>query len=907
MNKLFVLFLFCFSSFATAQISLEGYVLNENEEALIGATVVILAETDSTIIEFSLTNDFGKYQIKDINTRRFVIQVSYIAHQNYSKIIEIDANKNRINMDPIVLLESNEVLKEITIKAEHIPMGIIGDTISYNAAAFKTRPNATVEDLLRKLPGIEVKRNGDIKAQGEDVNKVLVDGKEFFGSDPKMATKNLQAEAVDKVEVFDKLSEIAEFTGIEDGEEEKTINLKLKEDYKKGGFGNALAAAGTDESYEAKLNYFRFSPTLQTSFIAASNNINKETFTLSDRIDFLGGIGGLLSSGSLDLSDFGVLEDGLNRFTSIGSNINYDFSSKVKLNSHYIFNGKENTLNKTTNSDNLNVISQFRTRDTIKSKNDYYSHAINTRLTYKYSPLLELVFKNNIAIKENATNSQSLSQYFQNEINTGNTTSLNELLNNNLNFDSHTSIRKKFKKKGRNIISTILYKHNNSASNDRIDNLDNLSLVSRRINQIQDYQSNLDQYNLTTKYTEPLFRNLYLGLEYIYASSIETPSRDYFDILDSRNIINEDLSSTYRKEYLYHIAGFSIRKNSSKLKTKVGLKSQWINLNGIINEGASSIEGSFQHWLPSLSLDVQMKGNRDASFSYSTSVSAPRLEDLLPLPVNTNPNYNFIGNPNLIPEYTHDVGVRASLFDNFNMSSLFSSINFTVSKNRIVNMTDIDEQLVRNITPVNTDNYRSTRGFISYQRPFRPLKVTYSVSTQLQISKYNSFLNGFSSPVFESNFDFKFSLQNRKTDYVSIEAGIRWNGNRLSYEINEDFNQSYSNLDYFLISDFYLPAGITISSELHYNRYSSDGFSDNPKYYLWVARLSKLFLNNKIELTLSAHDILNQNIGYRRYGTATAISEENFQNLGQYFLLGLNYKIGKGKKDNGMKIQVSEF
>ena len=186
-------------------------------------------------------------------------------------------------------------------------MGILGDTISYNAAAFKVKPGATVEDLLKKLPGVDIQRDGSIKAMGEEVENVLVDGKEFFGNDPKIATKNLEAEAVDKVQVFDKKSEIAEFTGIDDGNKEKTINLKLKEEYKKGGFGNAKLAGGTESTYEAKVNYNRFSPKMQAAVILGANNINKQAFSFNEYISFMGGLANAISGSNrnMNFGEFG--------------------------------------------------------------------------------------------------------------------------------------------------------------------------------------------------------------------------------------------------------------------------------------------------------------------------------------------------------------------------------------------------------------------------------------------------------------------------------------------------------------------------------------------------------------------------------------------------------------------------
>ena len=894
------------SLYAHSQNSIKGHVFGDEKEALYGATVMLLQESDSTMLDFCLTNDSGQYIFYNIDSGKYILQVTYIGLSNYSEYIDITDSSGKVELAAIVLERYNEILQEIKIQAEHIPMGIRGDTISYNASAFKARPNATVEDLLKKLPGIDVERNGNIKAQGEDVKKVLVDGKEFFGSDPKMATKNLQAEAVEKVEVFGKKSEIAEFTGIDDGEENKTINLKLKEDFKKGGFGNAKAKKGTKGTYDSKFNYFRFNQSMQVSIIAASNNINEQTFTITDRIDFLGGIGGLLSSGGLNFADTGRLEDGLNTSTSIGVNYNHDISPKVKFNTHYIYNSVDNILNGNRDIENLNGRSQFLTQNIADINKNLRSHAINTKLTHKVNPLFELIFKNNLSFKDDTQNENSLRQYYQDGFNFGNTSSINDLKSHNFNFDSHTSIRKKFKKRGRNIISTVLFKRSSSTSDDRIDNIDNLTGIPFRIHQVQDYRSVLDQLNLSSNYTEIISDKLHLGVEYKYASSIETPSRDYFNVVNSENILDDKLSSDYRKEYFYHIGSLSLRKNSKRLKTKIGLKRQWISLNGIINEGESRIEGTYGHWLPSLSLDFKMKRNKNAELSYNTSVIVPSLEQLLPLPVNTNPNFNYIGNPSLIPEYTHNIGMEFNFFDNFNFTNLFSNISFSVSKNRIVNRTDINSQLFRSITPINTDEYKNARAFFSFNRPFRPLKINYSIITQFIYAQYNSFLNGLESPVSDSNIDIKFSVQNRNTDSFFFDAGMRWNRSDISYEINQDFDQSYFDLNYFLDTEFYLPVGFTIGSELHYNRYSSDGFSNNPRYYLWTASVSKLFFDNKIELRLSAYDILNQNIGYRRFASATSISEESYQNLSQYYMISFNYKIGKGNKNDGIQIQIDE-
>ena len=278
----------------------QGSVLDENQSWLVGATVVLLEPIDSTMVSFAISNSDGEFSLEDVEAGDYVLQISFVAYKTMMTSVTVAGNK-KVDLGAFEMEPMLEVLQEVTVKAEHIPMGVIGDTISYNAAAFKTKPGATVEDLLKKLPGVEVSRDGSIKAMGEEVENVLVDGKEFFGNDPKIATKNLEAEAVDKVQVFDKKSEIAEFTGIDDGEEEKTINLKLKEEYKKGGFGNASLAGGDKSTYDGRLTYNRFSPKMQAAVILNANNINKQAFSFNDYIGFMGGLGNAINNINLSL------------------------------------------------------------------------------------------------------------------------------------------------------------------------------------------------------------------------------------------------------------------------------------------------------------------------------------------------------------------------------------------------------------------------------------------------------------------------------------------------------------------------------------------------------------------------------------------------------------------------------
>mgnify|MGYP000079145965 CR=1 FL=1 len=903
MKYIFVVILFLLFGQLHAQNKITGFVNDKQSQPLIGGTVVLLDLVDTTMLDFCITNDDGKFVFNDVVKDEYLLQITYIGYKDYLENIGNDWNDEDLVIKTIDLEESTEVLQEVEVKAERIPMGVHGDTISYNANAFKTKPNATVEDLLKKLPGIEVERNGNIKAQGEDIEKVLVDGKEFFGDDPTMATKNLQAEAVDKVEVFDKKSEIAEFTGIDDGNEERTINLKLKEDHKNGGFGNVDIAKGNDGFYDGRLNYSRFSPKMQASFIAARNNVNEPTFSTNDMISFMGGIGAFMSNGGVLSRDSAFDNQGFNTSTSFGTNFNYDFNKELKLNTHYILNRISNVLDKTTNQKNLAEGLQYNSESELDNTSSAFNNTVNSKLTFKLNPLTEFVFYNNFKWENQDFNKMSVAQYVLDAQPIGMTSFDNVSNSKSFGFDSRLLIKRKFAKKGRNIISNIEFKRNENNINDVVRNTNNLNTQSVSIHQNQDYNNDVEQFGLNSTYTEPLGKKTFLGFSYAYENNKEKPNRQFYDLQNGSQVLNSGLSSEYFKEIQYHNTGLSLRRNKKKLKTNLGLNMQFSSLLGIVNS-EENIERSYSHFLPSVSLDFKFKSGKSMRLNYRTNVLPPRLEQLLPIPDNANPNTKFIGNPLLDPEYSHNLGFNYNLFDNFNFTNLFINLNVRYSESQIVYKTKVDQNLFNTVTPINSDRFLNLNSYFSFSRPFRPLKLKYRIRARFSMSNYNSFLNANKSVIDDSNLNFSFSFSNRETDHVFVETGVTVDRSTRSYEIDPSFNQVFYSIDYFVDSEFYLPKGITFKTGISYNNYSTEGFVNPPDMLLWNASLSKLVFNDKLEFSIMANDILDQNVGYERFGTGTTIQEEAYNTIGRFFMIGANYKIGKGKKQSGIQVEI---
>ena len=885
-----------------SQYSLIGSVSDEELVKLQGATVVLL-DSDSIIVSFNITSEYGKFELENLKKGDYILQVSYVSYSNFSENYTVNGDSQLIDIGNITLFESSELLQEVTIKSEHIPMGIQGDTITYNATAFKTRPGANVEDLLKRLPGIEVQRDGSIKAQGENVEKVLVDGKEFFGNDPTIATKNLEAEAVEKVQVFDKQSDMAEFTGIEDGEDEKTINLKLKEEYKSGGFGNINVEKGTDDRYQGKLNYNRFNTAMQASVIVSANNVNKQAFSFNEYISLMGGLNEGLSRNFTDFnfSEFGSSRapEGITDNYTSGLNFNYDFSEKLALTSNYFYLQSDRSINRTSNSEQFVNQQSINSVDTLNSNSKKQQHRIRSKLVYKQNPFTQLVMKNNLGISktDEMLNGNSIFESI-NQRNQTNTFNISNGIG--IAYDGSFQLRKKFGKKGRNWINTITYSIKDEEEQENVLNHFNLQTGSIVLNQDQEYTSREQNISFKTRYTEPLGSGYYLGIAYSLQQNEESPLKNFFDIADENRLLNEELSADFIKNLDIQTGRLSIKRNRKKSKLTLHLNYQSTRLVGKINSD-DEITNFSNHFLPSLNYDLDISNNTSLSTSYHTSVTTPLLNQLIPFPNNTNANVIINGNANLRPSFTHTAQVNLNLFDNFNFRNLFANVRLNIIKDKIVNSIKIDSDLLRRITPINTNNFINTTSYISYSEPIRALKLKYEISGQSYFSKYVSFLNDLESQVSESNTYLSVTLENRNKNTRDIATGIKVDYSTRSYAINESFNQKYFSYTFFLDGHWNITEGLTFSTTLDLIKYSGEDFSIAEDYALWNATLENSFKNNNFSIYISAFDLLGENQGISRFGGINVIGENRFNTLGRYVSLGLLYRIGKSR-NNAIKL-----
>ena len=897
MNKiLLIITLLIFSIAGFGQdYSISGVVSDEEKTTLLGATVVVLDAADSTMLAFGITDETGKFLIYDVPKGERILQVNYTGYSDYGKVISLTGEDQKIDLGQITMTISSAVLEEVSIKAEHIPMGILGDTINYNAAAFKTRPGASVEDLLKKLPGIEVARDGSIKAQGEDVDNVLVDGKEFFSGDATIATKNLEAEAIDKVQVFDKKSEEAEFTGVDDGEEEKTINLKLKDGYKNGGFGKAAIDVGTESSRQAKLNYNRFSPSVQASIIGNANNINNQAFSFNEYVDFMGGFQNVMATGGL--SDYGISgspssQEGIRDQKSVGTNLNVDFSKKMKLNANYLFAHNKNDLDKSGSTENFTGGESFSTIDTSLSSNKTTNHRINSKL--KYNPNPRNAFTLDMRLFGIRTNDyrNSSTEYLVDGLNQNMSSSNTSTLSSSFNINSSLLYKKKFEKKGRNWISNISFEHMMMDEETNVDNSFRSLTEEELINQFQLFSNKRETFRADTKFNEPIGKQLYLGLDYMFNNVIQTPVRDYFNRVDDNLVLDSGISSLFESQWMYHNAGISIKRNRKKLKLSAGLKFMFANLRAKDNEVQLNSKEDFQFVLPTITAKYKIKGTRSIDFGYATRMNAPQLSQMVTQINNLNPNYLILGNPSLSPEYVHTFRLSYSSFDQFNFSNQFANFSVSLSPNKIVNSRNLRSDLVTEVLPVNAGNFMSANAYFSHQSPIRKLKIKYNISSTLSYSKYTTLINDVENKVSTGNLNLNLGIENRNKDVVDVAGGIRLDLSAFSNDFNSNFNEPFADYSWYLDAFAILGKGFTLGVKYDYRTFNSGFFQDNQVANLVNATFSKSFLDDKLTLKISVHDLLNQNIGIGRSGNINTLSNSRYNTLGRYVLIGASYRIG---------------
>ena len=888
-------------------VTLSGQVLDSLDGSLGTATVVLLNPIDSVIVSFAITNTDGEFTIRRVPPGDYLLQVSFLSYIPLTTPVSISDDQEIIDLGNIFLEPVTSALDEVLVKAERIPMTIRKDTISYNAQAFKTKPNDVVEDLLKKLPGVEVEADGTVKAQGEEVKQVLVDGKEFFGRDPQIATKNLPASAVDRVQVFDKKSDMAEFTGIDDGQDEKAINIELKEEHKKGLFGNIAAGYGTDDRYSNKLTLNKFSKNTQISALGMLNNVNQQGFSMNDYVSFAGGLGNLMRSGGgrISSANSGLpLSDGLsNGFVNTGSgglNFNHDFSKKTKLNLSYFYSSVKKDIVQEVLRESILSESNFFSEEDESENSGNGNNRLNTTIEHKIDSTQNIRIRSSLSFNHSDYDILSQSSVL-NQLGSLENTGLrdNHAEGKNMNFTSSLIYRKKFNKRGRNITANVSF----GASNDeQIALLNSMNeffgetagrTMSEDIRQDQQQNNDAINYGIDINYTEPFGKGHFLNLGYSRKNFTNKLLKDVYDITDlDPALYNAELSNHYNRDYVYDRAetGWRWIKNKSNLQIGVNAQRSYLQGEILLNEKVD-INKSYFNILPKMSWNYDLANSKSLRFNYNTSVREPSLTQLQPIIDNSNPLNIYIGNPELRPEYSHRMQLRYFSFSQFSMTNFFAMVNATYTDNAIVNARTIDAQFRQTTTPVNVKNdYRITT-FTGFGTPLRFIRSRINLNGNFSYNRGRVFVNTIEENTDRYTTSVDLSFDNMTKDILDFRIGTNIRHSLTNYSVSSNLNQDYINHSYYSELNVNLSDTWSIGTKFNYTIYNT--FDETQRIPLWETSISKYVLKRKGEIKIAAFDILNRNKGITQNIDLNYIEDIRINSLARYFILNFTYAINQ--------------
>ena len=888
------------------------------------ATVTLMQKKDSSLISFTMTDNNGKFELTGIQYGEYRLLVTHVNYHNFSRVFNIDEDHKLIDLENIIMNDRAKVLREVTVKSEAPPVTLVGDTIQYNAGSFKTQPNANVEDLLKRLPGVKVEKDGTVQAQGEKVQKVLVDGKEFFGNDPKIATKNLPADAIDKVQVYDKLSDQAQLTGFDDGNSEKTINLKLKKDKKKGVFGKINGGAGTDGRYQGKLNVNSFKGARQMSVIGMGNNTNAEGFSFIDVLNFTGALNQLKNGGSnlnLSISDndplvglLGGNNTGIN--TIFGGGVNYSniIGTKTDFQSNYFYSRyNPNRIS--------NIVRQYFAPANLYKQNSYVdnlnnNHRLNFSVDYQIDSFSSLKITPSFSYQK--TKNKTLSDYTTwseqgSVINDGNSNNLTN--NEGYNLNTNILFRKKFRKKGRTFSFNVLTNLNDSKGDGNLKSITsffdpNNSMRSvDSINQINNTNSDLKGYHAKAVYTEPVFKKSLMEFSVGRSNTTSTSSKTTYDYNQGNgkyDLINSLLTNDYQNAYDFVNTGFRFRKQTKTYNYSTGLSWQQADLEGKIIGSIkdSTLSKRFSNLLPNARFQYYFSKFKNILVNYSTSTNQPSITQLQPVPDNSNPLYIKLGNPNLKQEFMSVLRLNASFVNPYRNRNFFVFLTAQRTNNKIVNYDKINEIGVDSVRPVNVNGVYNVNGTLTCGFPVRFLKGSLDISSNIVYDKGKQLVG---DPVNQLRVNRintitvgpQVRLDMNPTEKLSLSLAGGLNYSKSQYSIESARNSKFINQDYSTEINWQFPKGFFFSSDLDYTVYNyTSGF--NTKLPLWNASLSKQMLHfNRGELKFTVNDILNKNVRINHSANQNYIEDSRVNSLRRFVLLSFTYSLSKAGLDKG--------
>ncbi|CAD0006267.1 TonB-dependent receptor [Flavobacterium salmonis] len=905
-----ILFLFSFSSFSQ-KTNLSGILTDESEKTPIyNSVVALLTPKDSILYRFTRSDKEGKFNIKNIEAGNYILMTTHSQYADYLDAITLEDGEK--NIGTIALISKMKLLKEIIIKTGSIR--VKGDTTSYRASDFKVDANANVEELLKKLPGIQVDKNGTIKAMGETVEKVLVDGEEFFGDDPGMAVKNLRADAVKEVQVFNKKSDQAEFTGIDDGETKKTINLKLKEDKKKGYFGKIDAAnqpfSDTDSRYNINSMFSSFKGKRKLSAFLLNGNTGQDGLSWQDNdkfggrddismnMDDDGNVSYEWTGGNNDEEPYVDTQNGFIKNTNAGLQYSNKWNDKQTLNLSPKYNKQIYTNNNIRNVRTQVGETQLNENTSTVSNVNRGNFKVNATYDVKLDSLNSIKF----TAKTNFYNTES--DEFINGTTTGNgvlknkqektfiTNSDKQSLQANILFrHKFTKERRTFSLNGNwnmlhtnsdNFLKSFNESYNEGVFSSR-DDVDQ-NKIGEKTNQ---------DLGLNITYTEPLNKNF--ALQFGYQITHNTGKSNYLTYDYSKDtgdydLVVESLSNQFRQTITTHRPNIKLSYNAKKINYSFGSGFGFTSFDLLDQTLNKEYKRHYTNFFPTANFSYKYKSNSNLRFSYEGATKQPTINQLQPLRNNQDFFNQILGNPDLKQSFTNRISIFHNTYSILTESQFYQNITFSSTSNLISYNKDIDPENAKTITtPINTNGNFSGNFYFGYGFKVKKIDLYVNLNPSLNYNKYVLSINNKINNSNTLNSGFGIYLNKFKEKKYEFSLSNNFSNNRNSTSQNDEI-KSFNTNNLSLEIGVYFREKWKLSTDYNlFSRQKTVDFQTNLTNQLWNARLQRTFKNDEFTAYIMVRDILNQNIGINRYVYENIIGEEQNDRLKRYVMVGLTW------------------
>lgn len=883
-----------------------GVVDEQNQTPIEQATVRLLQIKDSALVRGVASSRTGGFTLKNVKAGNYLLSVSFVGYDPLYQRLQITGKINPVHVGKLKLHDGGVHLGEAVVIGKAAEVVVRNDTLEYNADSYKIAEGSMLEDLLKKMPGVEVDKDGKVTVNGKEIKKIMVDGKEFFSDDPKVASKNLPSKMVDKVQVLDKKSDMAKMTGFDDGEEETVINLTVKPGMKQGWFGNAFAGYGSKERYEVNAMVNRFVNNDQITLLGGANNTNNMGFSDLASTMFGGGGGGRRGIGG---AGSGIMSSG-----NGGLNFSKEFNSKMTLGGNARYSHSDNDARSKSSKENIlpGDSSSFDNNQSVSHTKDDNIGA-DLRMEWQPDTMTRFILRPSFSYSQ--TRSSEFSEFntiggLRDTVNAGNSSYLSE--GNGYNTSLNLDFSRKLNSKGR-VFSASL-SGSISDSDTKGSNFSDIAYFRNedaKKNEIIDQQFRNDNtsynYRVYVSWVEPIGHNNFLQATYSFSQrKQESLKKTYIpDEEGMYTILDTAYSQSYRNDFISQRASLSFKSQRTKFNYTVGINidpSYSSSRNFVGDSTLSKISRSVTNLSPMAQFNYMFDKRTHLRIVYNGRTSQPSVSQLQPVADLSDPLNIRIGNPDLNPRYTNNLSIRFQRFVPEKQRAFMVMTDGSYILNDIVSYTTYNKE-----TGGKTTTYKNVNGNynanvrIMMNTPLKNKKFSVNSSTMASFANSNGYINEEKNTNQNINVSERFGIDFRSS-YLDIGAtgDVRYNGTHNS--LQKQNNQNTWNYNVGGYTTLYLPWNFKIESDITWATNSGYGNGFKQNEILWNASASKSFLkNNQGTLRFKIYDLLHQRSNISRSVTANYIMDSEYNTLSSYFMFHFIYRFSIFKGGAGMK------